>query len=69
MISQKNSKFTTKPGFLLRVHVVFEWVFFSTLLLLEYIDEIVTGLHFESEAWGEIGWSEVNMHKSYYEYS
>ena len=28
--------------------------FFSTLFLHGYTDEIVTGLHFENEAWGEI---------------
>lgn len=29
-------------------------------------DEILTGLHFESEAWGEISCFDVNMHKSYF---
>ena len=31
-------------GNLRQLHVVIEWVLFSALLLLEYIDEIITGL-------------------------
>ena len=30
------------------------------------MDEIVTGLHFESGAWGEISYFDVNMQKGYF---